>query len=177
MGGLNKGLQKLHGKGLAEHVHQTLSAQVTQVKINANQDLESYAKLGCIVIADSVTSYAGPLAGIHAGLMQCETDFMLTAPCDSPFLPHNLFQTLATALNQTQADIAVALTIEDGERQIHPVFSLLSRSLEKSLFEFLNQGGRKPRLWYQAHHVVEVLFEDNAAFRNINTLAELERCE
>src|SRR5690606_41038558 len=60
--------------------------------------------------------FAGPLAGIQTGLTHCETEFMVTAPCDSPFLPTDLVQRLGSHLETMQADIAVAVTGEGEQR-------------------------------------------------------------
>ena len=90
-------------------------------------------------------------------------------PCDSPFLPADLVSRLKQPGRRT--DLAVAKT---GD-QPHPVFALMKREVRESLEAFLASGGRKIDAWYAALKVVEVPFDDEAdAFRNINTLDELE---
>ena len=104
------------------------------------------------------------------GITQATTPYVVTVPCDSPFLPADLVSRLQAALGANQ--LAVAKT---GE-QAHPVFSLMKRDVRESLEAFLAQGGRKIDAWYAALKVVEVNFDDEAdAFRNINTLEELRR--
>ena len=93
---------------------------------------------------------------------------VLTAPCDSPFLPLDLFSRLERELNENE--LAVAKT---GD-QPHPVFALVRTSVKKNLEDFLSGGGRKIDAWYSSLKVVEVPFDDEAdAFRNINTREEL----
>ena len=170
MGGVDKGLQPLRGKPMVEWVLARLAPQVDDIVINANQNLERYAAFGHRVVPDRVGGFAGPLAGLHAGLKFARHPLVVTVPCDSPFLPADLVSRLQAALGANQ--LAVAKT---GE-QAHPVFSLMKREVRESLEAFLAQGGRKIDAWYAALKVVEVRFDDEAdAFRNINTLEELRR--
>jgi molybdopterin-guanine dinucleotide biosynthesis protein A len=170
MGGVDKGLQPLRGKPMVQWVLDRLAPQVDEIVINANQNRETYAKLGHRVIADDIAGFAGPLAGLHAGMKAAKHPLVVTVPCDSPFLPMDLVFRLNAALGEN--DLAVAKT---GD-QPHPVFSLAKRDLLKNLESFLVQGGRKIDAWYGSLKFVEVPFDDEAeAFRNINTREELER--
>jgi molybdopterin-guanine dinucleotide biosynthesis protein A len=170
MGGVDKGLQPLHGKPMVEHVLARLSPQVGEIIINANQNAETYGKFGHRVVADDIAGFAGPLAGLHAGLKAAMHPLVVTVPCDSPFLPADLVLRLRNELKQN--DLSVAKT---GD-QAHPVFALVRRNLLENLETFLLQGGRKIDAWYGSLKYVEVLFDDEAdAFRNINTREELSR--
>jgi molybdopterin-guanine dinucleotide biosynthesis protein A len=169
MGGVDKGLQLLRGKPMIEWVLARLAPQVSEIIVNANQNLEIYAKYGHRVVPDEITGFAGPLAGLHAGLKAVANPLVVTVPCDSPFLPSDLVSRLQKSLSAN--DLAVAKT---GE-QPHPVFALMKRQVRESLEAFLAAGGRKIDAWYAALRVVEVSFDDEAeAFRNINTLDELK---
>ncbi len=170
MGGVDKGLQPLHGRAMVEHVLARLVPQVAEVVINANQNAGRYEAFGHRVVGDEVSGFAGPLAGLHAGLKAASQPFVLTVPCDSPFLPTDLAARLSAALQGN--DVAVART---GE-QVHPVFALVRRAVLPNLEAFLRGGGRKIDAWYGALAFVEVGFDDEPdAFRNINTLEELKR--
>lgn len=175
MGSIDKGLVPLAGKPMVAHVLERLSPQVQRLLINANQNLDTYAAFGAPVWPDAMPDFAGPLAGLQTGLMHCETPYLVTAPCDSPFLPADLVQRLAAALQAEDADLAVAVTGEGETRQPHPVFCLAKASLLPHLTQFLEGGGRKVDRWYASLRVAEVHFADEAAFRNINTLAELQQ--
>lgn len=181
MGQVDKGLQILRGMPMAMHVRNRLAPQVGQLIINANQNLSEYAALGAPVWPDQIEGYAGPLAGLQAGLTHCQTPYLVSAPCDSPFLPLDLVERLALALFNAKAELAVASTMEmrQGQlcKQAHPVFSLMKASLLPHLDVFLQNGGRKVDAWYASLKVVEVNFDDTAAFRNINTLDELRQFE
>jgi len=173
MGSIDKGLVPLAGKPMVAHVLERLAPQVQRMLINANQNQETYAALGAPVWPDAMPDFAGPLAGLQTGLMHCDTPYLVTAPCDSPFLPTDLVARLAQALQTQDADLAVAVTGEGATRQPHPVFCLAKASLLPHLTAFLEGGGRKVDRWYATLRVAEVHFADEAAFRNINTLAEL----
>jgi len=151
-----------------------LRPQVTEIIINANQHEPEYALLGHRVVSDEIGGFAGPLAGLHAGLKANVHPFLITVPCDSPFLPHDLVPRLHTALVDQHADLAVAKT---GD-QPHPVFAFVRASLAGHLTRFLEGGGRKIDAWYASLKVVEVAFDDQPeAFSNINTRAELQEFE
>jgi molybdopterin molybdotransferase len=174
MGHVDKGLQPFRGATMVAHVLERLAPQVGEVSINANQNLDAYAAFGVPVWPDETTGFAGPLAGLEAGLRHCATPYLLSAPCDSPFLPADLAARLFDALQSQGADVALAVTQEAGmRRQPHPVFCLIRTTLLPVLSCYLAEGGRKMDGWYAGLKVAEVLFEDSAAFRNINTLDEL----
>jgi molybdopterin-guanine dinucleotide biosynthesis protein A len=174
MGGVDKGLQPLRGRPMVAWVLERLAPQVTEVIVNANQNQAEYARLGCRVVGDEIGGFAGPLAGLQAGLKANVHPFLVTVPCDSPFLPRDLVQRLHAALIANHADLAVAKT---GD-QPHPVFSLVRESLAGHLTKFLAGGGRKIDAWYAALKVVEVPFDDQPdAFSNINTPADLAEHE
>ena len=172
MGGVDKGLQPLNGQPLVEHIIARLRPQVGHLVINANRNLQAYAAFGYPVLADAVPDFAGPLAGLHAALSAAQTPWVVTVPCDSPFLPVDLVFRLFSALTAASAEIAVART---GE-QVHPVFCLCRRELLPHLDDYLARGERKFGRWYADLQAVEVAFDDQAqAFENINTREELSR--
>ncbi|MCC7328187.1 MAG: molybdenum cofactor guanylyltransferase [Burkholderiales bacterium] len=170
MGGVDKGLVPLSGKPMVAHVLARLAPQVGALVINANQNREQYAAFGYPVVADAVGGFVGPLAGLHAGMAQATTDWVVTAPCDSPFLPEDLVARLAAGIVRDRAQLAVAQTFA----QQHPVFALVERKVLDHLRAFLEGGGRKIDAWYATLRIVAVTFDDcETAFRNINTADEL----
>lgn len=168
MGGVDKGLQPLRGKPMVQWAIERLAPQVDEVLINCNQNLEAYARFGRRLVPDEIGGFAGPLAGLHAGLKAAAHPLVATVPCDSPFLPSDLVERLKSFLKNH--DLAVAKT---GD-QPHPVFSLVRKDVLPDLEQFLSSGGRKIDAWYASLRTVQVSFDDEAdAFRNINTLEEL----
>jgi molybdenum cofactor guanylyltransferase len=173
MGGVDKGLESLEGQPLVQHALHRLGPQVGQLMINANRNLDAYASFGVPVCVDDDDKFAGPLAGVLAGLGQCETDWMVTVPCDSPQFPKDLVSRLCDALDD--ASIAIAVTSQRGIRQRQPVFSLLRRELRGDLAVYLGGGGRKIEPWLDQNGCKDVLFDDEAEFFNANTVAELRQ--
>ncbi|MBM3364682.1 MAG: molybdenum cofactor guanylyltransferase [Betaproteobacteria bacterium] len=174
MGGVDKGLQLLHGQPMVQQVLHRLQPQVGQALISANRHLDDYERLGVPVCSDSISGYAGPLAGIHAAMLVIDTPYLLSAPCDSPLLPIDLVSRLSSALAEHQADAAVVVTGDGNQQQRHPVFLLLRSDLRSSLEQYLNQGQRKVDDWLASLNCVEVPFDDEGAFVNLNTPEDIQ---
>jgi len=186
MGGIDKGLQNFNGTPLTLHTLMRLQMQesepLSQIMVVANRNLSAYESFGVQVWPDSTDGFAGPLAGFLTGLERCETDLLLTVPCDSPLFPLNLAQRLLDTLISQEADIAVAAAKEeDGTVRAQPVFCLMRVNLLESLVKFMQSGGRKIDAWSALHKTVLVPFDtadvDPRAFFNANTLEELHRLE
>ncbi|WP_308494415.1 molybdopterin molybdotransferase MoeA [Duganella levis] len=187
MGRVDKGLQPFRGSTLVAHVLARLSPQVASVAINANRNLPQYQVVAGAspVLPDFLEGFAGPLAGLQIGLQFCPTELLLTAPCDSPLFPLDMAERLHAAMAVQDADLAMAVTMErDPEqpdaapyRQPHPVFSLIKASVLPQLDAYLETGGRRMEGFFKSLRVAEVLFDDSAAFGNINTLEDLHRAE
>ncbi|MBC7513529.1 MAG: molybdenum cofactor guanylyltransferase MobA [Herminiimonas sp.] len=175
MGSVDKGLQPFRGMPMALHVLHRLQPQVDAMLVNANQNLAAYESFGVPVWPDALSGFAGPLAGLQTGLMHCETPYLVTAPCDSPLLPADLVMRLAAGLHAAQADVALAVTGAGAGLQPHPVFCLIKTSVLPSLSAYLQDGGRKVDAWFATLDMTRVHFDDDSAFRNINTLDELQQ--
>jgi molybdenum cofactor guanylyltransferase len=178
MGGVDKGLQRHRGVPLVQHALQRLRPQVASLLVNANRNLNDYAAFGAPVCADTLPDHPGPLAGLLAGLEACRTPMLVSVPCDAPDFPADLVARLAAALQREGAEIAMACSLEDGVLRRQPVFCLLDAGphagLRDSLRAHLLAGRRKVDGWTAGHRCVEVVFDDAAAFFNINTPGELE---
>jgi molybdopterin-guanine dinucleotide biosynthesis protein A len=174
MGGVDKGLQLLRGRPMVAWVLERFAPQVSEILINANQHPDEYAAFGHRVIADEISGYAGPLAGLQAALREARHSLVATVPCDSPFLPDDLVGRLHVVMERHEADVAVAKT----GTQAHPVFSICRRGVLPHLDAFLAGGGRKIDQWYSTLKVVEVPFDDEPAmFTNFNTPEDLAQHE
>jgi molybdopterin-guanine dinucleotide biosynthesis protein A len=183
MGGLDKGLQILRGQSLAEHALRRLRPQVGRLMINANRNLDIYNAMGTAVYSDLQADGSGPLNGFLAGLERCDSPYMVTVPCDSPFFPEDLVARLAQALSQEDTELAVAATFEHameptpGSAQslrLHPVFCLMKTTLKDSLIQYMQGGLRKVEHWSAQHRRSVVLFDDALTMTNVNSLAELQ---
>jgi molybdopterin-guanine dinucleotide biosynthesis protein A len=169
MGGVDKGLQLLAGRPLVSHVIDRLAPQAGRVWISANRNLAAYAALGHEVLPDPAgLGFAGPLAGMLAGLNALPDDaWLLTAPCDCPHLPPDLAQRLFAAAQPH------GLAFAQAARE-HPTHALLHARLRAPLAAHLQGGGRAVLGWMHSQPHGVARFGDEAAFANLNTLAELE---
>jgi molybdenum cofactor guanylyltransferase len=166
MDGQDKGLITLHGRPMVDYIIRALQPQAGHILINANRNAEQYAAFGLPVIADMLGDYLGPLVGMASGMNATDTSYIVTAPCDSPFIPDNLVEMLCRALAENEADISVA---HDGER-MQPVFALLRCSLLPGLLAYLDEGGRKIDTWYGQQRLAQADFSGSPdTFLNLNT--------
>jgi molybdopterin-guanine dinucleotide biosynthesis protein A len=178
MGGIDKGLIPFMGKPLIEHAIGRLTSQVTAILINANRNQDHYAQYGHTVLADQHPDFAGPLAGFAAGLENCNTEYLLSVPCDSPVFPLNLSERMLETMKNAQSDVVYASSADpSGVVWAQPVFCLMRRSVQQSLQAFLDQGGRKIDRWFETLPSSTVVFDDAAAFANTNTPEELQALE
>lgn len=174
MGGADKGLVEFQGKPMIERMLAALRPQVAEVFISANRNVEVYRGTGCPVVPDRVTGFAGPLAGISAGMHAVSRPYLVVVPCDGPFVPAWLVQRLWTAIAGKHDAIAAA---HDGER-LHPTFALLPVGCLDDLDAYLEAGGRRIREFYFRHTFVPVDFSDYPqAFLNINTPEDVTQFE
>lgn len=179
MGGVDKGLQPFQGQPLAGHALQRLRPQVGHLMVSANRHPDTYAAFGVTVIADASDDFAGPLAGLLAGLQHCPTPWLASVPCDAPWFPTDLVERLAAAATQANARAAVATTRDaDGTPQPQPVFCLVQAALHDDLRAFIAAGGRRAGEWLRGHGAARALFDgpgEYEAFFNANTLDDLAR--
>jgi molybdenum cofactor guanylyltransferase len=174
MGGVDKGLQLLDGRPLVTWVLQRLVPQVSEILVNANRNREAYAAFGHCIVEDRIGGFAGPLAGMHAGLLEANHELVAFVPCDTPFLPDDLVTRLLSPLADENVELSVAKT---GART-HPVICVARKRLLANLAAFLDKGGRKVDAWQATLNVKDVAFDDQPdSFRNLNSSEDLRAIE
>ncbi len=171
MGGQDKGLIRLDDKPMIEIIIDIFRPQTATLIINANRNHDVYARYGFNIVADELSGFCGPLAGMASALRVINTDYIVTTPCDSPFIPIDLVHRLAAALAHESADISVA---HNGDR-MQPVFCMLKKTLRQSLHDYLASGERKIDRWFAQHKYAIADFSDKPeTFYNINTRTDIE---
>lgn len=178
MGGGDKALRELAGVPLLAYVVKRLRPQVEALVLNANGDPARFAGFGLPVAADGVLGFAGPLAGVLAGLdwaaaHRPDCPCVLSVATDAPFLPEDLAARLVAAVGEAGADLACAAS---GGRA-HPVFGLWPVRLREDLRRALVvEGVRKVDQWTARHRLVTVNFADHPVdpFFNANRPEDLE---
>ena len=182
MGGGDKGLLPLAGKAMLAHVIERLGPQVSAIVLNANGDPARFAAFDLPVIADTVTGFVGPLAGVLAGMRWSlaqapQRRFIVTVPGDAPLIPRDLVTRLLAAVDGGSGKIALARSNGD----LHPVIGLWPVALAADLEAALAGGVRKVLDWTGRHGTVPVDFAPTRRagveidpFFNANTPAELD---
>ena len=174
MGGLDKGLVPFDNNPLITYAINAIVPYVSEVMISANRSVSQYQQFGYKVIKDEITGGLGPLAGIYTGLLNCKTEYLISIPCDTPFLPDNLTTNLMNSVYKTNCNGAIPYTKSPNKKKLfHPTVMLLRTELKKSLADYLNNGGRKIKLWTDAESFREVFFDNEKHFENFNTLDDL----
>jgi molybdopterin-guanine dinucleotide biosynthesis protein A len=181
MGGGDKARLEIGGVSILDRVLATLSAQCTGIIINANGDPERFADTGLEVVPDNVPGFAGPLAGILAGLdwlakQDNGVEWVLSVPGDCPFLPDDLVERLHIARRKMGAGVPLACA-RSGEWR-HPVVGLWPLALRDSLRKSLVEDNlRKIEAWTAQHGVAIADWpaEPVDPFFNVNTPEDAER--
>ena len=181
MGGGDKALKPLAGRPILAHVIERLRGQCGDLLINANGDPARLAVFGLPVIADTIPDFAGPLAGVLAGLdwiagHRPQAGWLLSVAADTPFIPDDL----AARLHHARAAAGTPLACAASGGQSHHATGLWPVALREELRRDLAAGERRLGRWTQGHGVAvaEWPAEPVDPFFNVNTpddLAEAER--
>ena len=181
MGGGDKAMLAVAGQALLSHVIERLAPQVTEIAINANGDPARFAEFGLPVIADTVDGFAGPLAGVLAGMRWAATrghTHIVSAAADTPFFPADLVGRLTAAKGAQPISMAATNDPERGLSE-HPTFALWPVDLADDLETALTTSTmRKVIVWTSRHGCARAVFDGDYPFFNVNTpddLAEAER--
>lgn len=170
MGGQDKGLVEINHQPMIAYVIHALRPQVSEIMINANRNHSEYRKFGHPLVADEITGFQGPLAGMAAALNRVSTDYLFTCPCDGPLLPADAVARLYAALREQDAEICAA---HDGDR-LQPVCALIDCRLRDSLLAYLGGEDRKIEHWYRNHRFAQADFSDKKhCFENANRPQDL----
>jgi molybdopterin-guanine dinucleotide biosynthesis protein A len=181
MGGGDKALISIGGKTILARVLERLSPQCSRIILNANGDPKRFAFTGLPVVPDSVPDFAGPLAGILAGLDWVaanapDADYLASVPGDCPFLPRDLLRRLHAARIAAGTPLACA---RSGDWR-HPVVGLWPVTLRADLRRALvDERLHKIEIWTARHGVAIAEWPDRPIdpFFNVNTPEDAQRAE
>ena len=180
LGGGDKGLRRLAGRPILAHVIARARPQVAALGLGANGDPARFAGFALPVVADGVAGFAGPLAGVLAGLdwtaaEQPAATHLASFAGDAPFLPTDLVERLGAALAEGH-DLACAASAG----RVHPVFGLWPVALREELRRALTlEGVRKVEQWMRRFRLAVVEFPAVPLdpFFNINRAEDLAAAE
>jgi molybdenum cofactor guanylyltransferase len=173
MGGGDKAMIRIGGKTILERVLARLRPACVHMVLNANGDPARFASTGLPVVADSVPDFAGPLAGILAGLDWAaenapHLEWMASVPGDCPFLPEDFVARLHAVRAEEDKPLACA---QSGDWR-HPVVGLWPMALREDLrHAVVAEGLRKIEVWTARHGVAIAAWPDKPLdpFFNVNT--------
>ena len=179
MGGGDKGMIRIGGETILDRALSRMKPQCSRMIINANGDPSRFAFTGFPVVPDDIPDFAGPLAGILAGLDWAavnapDTQYVASAPGDCPFLPRELVTRLQKARTEQNKPLACA---KSGDWR-HPVVGLwpvaLRSDLRKALME---ENLHKIEIWTARHGVAIAEWPDDPIdpFFNVNTPQDANR--
>lgn len=160
MGGGDKALRLVAGVPLLERVIERMRPQVETLVLNANGDPARFARFGLPVVPDGVPDFAGPLAGVLAGLdwtaVHCpDCSHVVSVATDAPFLPRDLVSRLVRSVEECGADLACAAS----GGQLHPVIGLWPVRLRENLrHAVVDEAMRKVDTWTARYRLVTVSF-------------------
>jgi molybdopterin-guanine dinucleotide biosynthesis protein A len=179
LGGGDKCLRLLAGRPILAHIIERFRPQVDTLAVNANGDPARFAAFGLPVVPDSIAGFAGPLAGILAGLDWAAgrrgTSHVVTTAADAPFLPLDLVARLRRSLEEEGSDLACARSAA----RAHPVFGLWPVALREPLRAAVSGGVRKVDEWTARYRLAPVDFADRPRdpFFNVNHPEDLLEAE
>jgi molybdopterin-guanine dinucleotide biosynthesis protein A len=181
MGGGDKALRRLGDRTLLDHVIDRVRPQVAALVLNANGDPARFAAFGLPVVPDSVPDFAGPLAGILAGLdwaaaNRPDCELVISVPTDAPFLPRDLVARLVAGMREAGAELASA---GSGDRP-HPVVGLWPVGSREALrHAIVSEQIRKVDVWTGRYRLATVPFAEEVPgvdpFFNANGPEDLDR--
>ncbi|MDA9288928.1 molybdenum cofactor guanylyltransferase MobA [Alphaproteobacteria bacterium] len=178
MGGKEKALIPLLDRPLLSYVLESVSGQVAPIALNVNTNFDKFSKFGYPIIKDPIKGHLGPLAGILASLywaQKINKDWVMTLPCDTPFLPKDLAQRMIEVKNRK---MDVDLIIARSRGYNHPVVALWKSNLDFKLKNALDDGIRKIDLFTSKLKIAYVDFDTKNnlqfdPFTNLNSPLDL----
>jgi len=181
MGGGDKALITIGGVAILDRVLALLRPACAGIILNANGDPARFGRYGLPVVPDSVPDFAGPLAGILAGLDWAAANrpdiaWVASVPGDCPFLPHNLVSRLHEAREKARTRLACA---RSGDWR-HPVAGLWPVALRDDLRHALVvEDLRKIEVWTARHGIAVADWPAQPVdpFFNVNTPEDATEAE
>ena len=178
MGGKEKALIPLLDRPLLSYVLESVSGQVAPIALNINTNFEKFSKFGYPIIEDPIKGHLGPLAGILASLnwaQEIDKDWVMTLPCDTPFLPKNIAQRMIEVKNR---ELDIDLVVARSRGYNHPVVALWKSNLNFKLKNALDDGIRKIDLFTSKLKIEYVDFDTTNnlqfdPFTNLNSPLDL----
>ena len=172
MGVERKALLELNGRALLAHVVQRLRPQLDSLVLSCESQTDEFVQFGLPVVPDLLPRFRGPLTGLYSALQaqadQSQDNGLVLCPCDAPFIPDNMVQTMLDADRRGTKSVVVI----SYQGVLQPTFSLWHQQHLPAIREAVverGRGGLKYMLSALPHKVVEWVSSEPSPFFNINT--------
>lgn len=177
MGGSCKALLELNGRPLLAHVIERLQAHLDPLMLSCDSEMSQFQSFGLPLVPDLLPGFRGPLTGLCSALQYlADRDLhngLVLCPCDAPFIPHKLVQTLLEADQENEKPVVVI----SYQGVLQPTFSMWHSHHLPAIHEAVvkrGDGGLKYMLKSLPHKVVEWAPAEPPPFFNINTPEDLK---
>ena len=178
MGGKEKGLINLLDRPLISYVLEKVSGKAAPIALNINTNFEKFKNFGYEILEDPLKGHLGPLVGILASLdwaKNIKQKWVLTLPCDTPFLPQNLIESLLKVKNENPD---VDLVVAKSRGFNHPVIALWKTDNNLILKKAIEEGIRKIDIFTSQLKTAHVNFDEideskSDPFTNLNSPQDL----
>jgi molybdopterin-guanine dinucleotide biosynthesis protein A len=177
MGGSRKALLELNGRPLLAHVIDRLQAHLDPLMLSCDSETSEFESFGLPLVPDLLPGFRGPLTGLCSALQYLadkgQQNSLVLCPCDAPFIPHNLVQTLLDADQENEKPVVVI----SYQGVLQPTFSMWHTHHLPAIHEAVvkrGDGGLRYMLKSLPHTVVEWAPAEPSPFFNINTPNDLK---
>jgi molybdopterin-guanine dinucleotide biosynthesis protein A len=168
MGYRDKGLVRLDGKPLVQHVLDRVIPQVNEIVISCNRNTTEYQKVGYPIVKDILPDYPGPLAGVLSAGMKVSSPVTFIIPSDMPFIPLDIVFLL---FEKMKSHRAITALVND---KLEPLVSLVQTESIATVSDYLLSGQHSVRGWLKLlGGIVTPIDAPANAFRNMNSPLDL----
>ncbi|WP_029406576.1 molybdenum cofactor guanylyltransferase [Thiomicrorhabdus sp. Milos-T2] len=171
LGGVNKGLMLFNNQCMIDRILSRVQSEFDDIIVVTNTHLDEYRlRKNIRVISDEYSDYRGPLAGIHAGLLDARHQCAFILPCDAPGPIQEIFPELKKQMNLS-LDLIIP---HDGER-LQPLFSLVHKNLLPGLqIALADEQYKVSQFFLEQRHKVVSVPQLKPVFQNVNTPSDLD---
>jgi len=177
MGGSRKALLELNGRPLLSYVIDRLQAHLDPLMLSCDSETSEFECFGLPLVPDLLPGFRGPLTGLCSALQYLadkgQQNSLVLCPCDAPFIPHKLVQTLLNADQENEKPVVVI----SYQGVLQPTFSMWHTHHLPAIHEAVvkrGDGGLRYMLKSLPHTVVEWAPAEPSPFFNINTPDDLK---
>jgi molybdopterin-guanine dinucleotide biosynthesis protein A len=177
--GEDKSQVKLNNKSLIDHILSEILTEFKELLIVSNNSIK-FNKSEKISIIGDFKNNLGPLGGVLTAMKWIKDNnkdyqWISTFPTDTPFFKNQILKDFHDKINLKNGKL---FFIKSNNTR-HNIFGLWSIDLADKLEKDLENGDRKVEDWANkvGVNIIDMKFEKNDPFFNINTKEDLEKAK